>query len=616
MFAAVVLLTGVTGCSSVEDNPSSGDIKALEQSLVGMWWDEFEYADVTEAGVPFSRAMLAVKANADHTGCLYLGVFDDTSDEPLAIYGGPQDASFTWRLLADGSIVLTDQTSGESMALTRGADASSYGKDMTDVSNTSLAYTDGGMAVTNGDYSGTLTKADDKKETEIDEMLTTLSPDRQAFEAQLSQMLANSQKYIKLDTTMLAAKLLTEFISQLNIKALGPQISGLISNLLTSSNLVFFDSLPEAEEARWALANSNFPNDSTDRFLLFNADIALGHSTIEFTTGKDTAQFVGTGGDALSISCKNATTGAVTKANLKFSGATDGVVIFFYSVSDGAVAVQFPHAIDIELLRSETGSDADMKSVMTGKLVLESTDGKKYISLKRGEWRASLYTKADKPDRYEIPDLTLTHHADHTIEASASLAINGTSLLSVKGNNYADPYSEQEIEQLSELRDIAPIWKGCYTLLKTFNSRTATIELTMAEDLLFNIDMLDTGQFLRAAANALKYQGQQPSKETIDPWTDLINKSMKYTVTQKSTGVKAEGCFITSVIGSTYLPTPALRFSGESSFRTIHERMSPTDRQHYEALLKEFREPFNVLNALLKAVQDIGLQLKGQNNQN
>lgn len=102
VFAAALLLLGMTDCTSNVDNPSPVDTTVLEQSLVGLWWDEFEYADVTEAGVPFSRVMLAVKADADHTGCIYLGVFDNTSDEPLAIYGGPENAGFKWRLLADG----------------------------------------------------------------------------------------------------------------------------------------------------------------------------------------------------------------------------------------------------------------------------------------------------------------------------------------------------------------------------------------------------------------------------------------------------------------------------------------------------------------------------------
>lgn len=174
---AAALLVGMTGCSKsdnpISDNPSPIDISALEQSLVGLWWDEYEYADVTETGVPFTRVLLAVIADADHTGCIYLGVFDDKSDEPLAIYGGPEEAGFTWRLLADGRILLGDPVTGETYALarTRG-DGGSYGKDMTNVSGTNMNYTGGdNLTVTNDDYSGTLEKAGAEQESDIKEKL-------------------------------------------------------------------------------------------------------------------------------------------------------------------------------------------------------------------------------------------------------------------------------------------------------------------------------------------------------------------------------------------------------------------------------------------------------------
>ena len=169
--------------------------------------------------MPFSRVLLAVKADANHTGCIYLGVFDNTSDEPLAIYGGSKDAGFTWRLLPDGRIQLSDPVTGESYAMTRSAEGdSSYGNDMTDVANTNVSYDNGSMTVTNGSYSGELEKADAGKAADIEEALSTLSPDRQNFEAQLSKMLADSQKYIKLDPTMRAVNLLTEFIVKVSFQ--------------------------------------------------------------------------------------------------------------------------------------------------------------------------------------------------------------------------------------------------------------------------------------------------------------------------------------------------------------------------------------------------------------
>ena len=152
----------MTGCKK----ESSINIQELEQSLVGLWWDEFEYEAVTEDGVPFSRVLLAVRADADHTGCIYLGVFDDNSDKPLVVYGGPVDAGFTWKLLSDGSLVLSDPTSGESLLMTR-ADGENYGDTITDVSGTSMIYTADGLTMNNVSYSGTLTKADVDEQTDI-----------------------------------------------------------------------------------------------------------------------------------------------------------------------------------------------------------------------------------------------------------------------------------------------------------------------------------------------------------------------------------------------------------------------------------------------------------------
>ena len=168
-FAAAVLLLGMTGCSKDEQSPYINTAE-LEKSLVGVWWDEYEYADVTETGVPFTRVLLAIKADADHTGCIYLGLFDDTDDLPLAVYGGPKDAGFRWQLLPGGDLQLSDPVSGETSVLTRSAD--SYANGMTNVSTANLTFDNNQVTMTNGSYSGTLAKADAGQETDIQKRLT------------------------------------------------------------------------------------------------------------------------------------------------------------------------------------------------------------------------------------------------------------------------------------------------------------------------------------------------------------------------------------------------------------------------------------------------------------
>lgn len=167
MLAAAVLLLATTSCSK-DDNTIN--VAELEKELVGVWWDEFEYADVTETGVPFTRVLLAIVADADHTGCIYLGVFDDTDDLPLAVYGGPEDAGFRWQLLPNGDLHLSDPVSGETSVLTRSAD--SYANSLTNVSTANLTFDNNQVTMTNENYSGTLAKADASQEADIQKRLT------------------------------------------------------------------------------------------------------------------------------------------------------------------------------------------------------------------------------------------------------------------------------------------------------------------------------------------------------------------------------------------------------------------------------------------------------------
>ena len=156
MFAAAVVLLGLTGCTAV-DNPSTPDSSILEQSLIGLWWEEFEYADVTENGKPFNRALIVVEANADHTGYVALAVFDDEFNEPLEIYGGPKDAPFTWQVTPEGRIILTDPNTGTSMMPSRTRGKGNHGS-FVDISQIEMNYTSGNVTFSNASHKGSLTK--------------------------------------------------------------------------------------------------------------------------------------------------------------------------------------------------------------------------------------------------------------------------------------------------------------------------------------------------------------------------------------------------------------------------------------------------------------------------
>ena len=158
IFATVVLLLVMSACKDNADNPAIPSQKEMEESLIGLWCESFDYEDVTEDGKPFNRALVVVEAKADHTGYVALAVFDDEFNEPLEIYGGPKDAPFTWQVTAEGQVILTDPNTGTSISTARTRGDGSH-NDFVDIGQIKMKSGTGSIAFSNATYEGTLTKA-------------------------------------------------------------------------------------------------------------------------------------------------------------------------------------------------------------------------------------------------------------------------------------------------------------------------------------------------------------------------------------------------------------------------------------------------------------------------
>ena len=158
MFAAAMLLLGMSACTNESDNPSVPSQQEMEESLIGLWYEEFDYEDVTESGKPFNRALIAVEAKADHTGYIALAVFDDTFNEPLEIYGGPKDAPFLWQVTAEGQVILTDPATGTTYAPSRTRGDNSH-NDFVNIGQIQMKSGSGSVAFSNATHHGTLNKA-------------------------------------------------------------------------------------------------------------------------------------------------------------------------------------------------------------------------------------------------------------------------------------------------------------------------------------------------------------------------------------------------------------------------------------------------------------------------
>jgi pimeloyl-ACP methyl ester carboxylesterase len=158
--ATVVLLLGMGACTDKSDTTISQ--QEMEKNLVGLWYEDFDYKDVTEDGKPFNHAMIAVEAKADHTGYIALAVFDDEFNEPLEVYGGPKDAPFTWQVTEDGLIALTVPNTRAAIMSTRSSNEGNH-SNFVDIGQIKMNCGNGNIAFSNASHQGSLTKAANDK---------------------------------------------------------------------------------------------------------------------------------------------------------------------------------------------------------------------------------------------------------------------------------------------------------------------------------------------------------------------------------------------------------------------------------------------------------------------
>ena len=161
---AVALLWAVvfTSCSDKDDNTDTRSQKEMEESIIGLWQEEFEYKDVTEDGKPFNRALIVVETKADHTGYVALAVFDDEFNEPLEVYGGPKDAPFTWQVTAQGHITLSVPNAGSTMKSARRSSDGSH-SNFVDIGQIKMnCAPSGDITFSNSSHEGSLSKTSDK----------------------------------------------------------------------------------------------------------------------------------------------------------------------------------------------------------------------------------------------------------------------------------------------------------------------------------------------------------------------------------------------------------------------------------------------------------------------
>ncbi len=170
ILAISMLLLCIGACSDKDDNLALPSQQEMEESLVGLWYEEFDYKDVTEDGKPFNHALIAVEAKADHTGYVALAMFDDEFNEPLEIYGGPKDAPFKWQVTPEGHVTLTDPNTGTTIMSSHTRSGENH-SNFVNISQIEMNCASGSVAFSNTSHKGSLTKAESDKSSLIQDWM-------------------------------------------------------------------------------------------------------------------------------------------------------------------------------------------------------------------------------------------------------------------------------------------------------------------------------------------------------------------------------------------------------------------------------------------------------------
>ena len=168
------------------------------------------------------------------------------------------------------------------------------------------------------------------------------------------------------------------------------------------------------------------------------------------------------------------------------------------------------------------------------------------------------------------------------------------------------------MEQLKELRSMGSFYATAYELLKALNGRSIDdLSLTINDNIVVNCKVNDVAEALKALGNLHLQHDIRGSKEAVDVYTQQLNGALEFTVSQKNTGITAEGSLITIMKEGEYQPAVALRFEGETQFQAVYDNLSEQDLVNYKKIIESFREPIATFNKLLAALQEKAGALKG-----
>ena len=434
--------------------------------------------------------------------------------------------------------------------------------------------------------------------------------ERIVFEKQFTQDLQAAADGMKFDAAAKASSSIKEFIDALDEQALADKVFTLVTNVLVGGlQSQSMEGLSAQDKAavttclKERLGMTDEDINALETFNIVNAKRSLGTLKLSFKDGKCE---VTNDAEAFTIENTNAKSETSTIA-VKFSDESDGLC-FFINLYGVPLAIQLPKSINI----TKTGPDG---VVFSGDVNLTTVDAdqSKYVNFKQHGWKGEGTLSANLNNRKEDIELYVKHTSQGAFDLKVAFDINNNEYLRLEVADMHDAYTDEEIESFEEMREMGDFFNVSYEILKALRGKSVDkITITLNDNMVVEGKVDDVAKSLIALGNVRKLYGTKPGKDAIDKYTQELNKYIHYTVSQKNTGITADGTLLTFLKNQTngeYQPVVSLKFSGESEALPMIERMSETDLANYKKILGSFTPLVDEIKGIIESGKEKGVKI-------
>ena len=411
--------------------------------------------------------------------------------------------------------------------------------------------------------------------------------ERIVFEKQFSKDLQAMADEFRFEAAMKTTASLKEFIDVLDENALASQVTSILTQMVGGLQATALDSFSDQEKA-------HIINLLKDRFGMTDEEIqqmvgimivdaykSIGTMKLEFKDGQCT---IGSA-DAFTIVSTNSK-GETKTIALKFNDERDGVRVFVTRIGSNPIAIQLPKSIGVTM----TTAQGEIVNGTVNLTTVSETQSK-FLNFKENGWVADAKLTANVNNRQESVSLNVQHTEERAFNLKAAFEIQGKEMARIEFNDMHDSYTDEEInsDEFKSMREMGPFFSGAYDVLKALKGRSVdNVVITINDNMVIGGKVDDIAKSLIALGNVRKMHGTQPGKEAVDKYTQELNGLVHFVVSQKNTGIYANGKLVTAIKNNQegeYQPVLALQFEGETEALPMFERMTEADQANYQKMM-------------------------------